>query len=775
MAPQLNELNLSRQVKVEMPHTVESRSRMSEKYVIDSAFLPDWMYFYPDVIHLERWNCTINGELKRFEKTDIIKFLEPAVEQLKGKSDFNDIAYKDLPLLPAVVDSGFKRSSNPQSSYTRRQGAVKQDLSPGSLWDHLTQPRLIQIAKKRLIEISSQDRISALICLLLSPQEERPHFSQFLCRHESSDDFFGECVDWKMNIWYTELHLAFYQLVNGESKDPTSMGSNFGGALRTRNIPSLLGTSHPRKITPVVLSFRFVGDLRDRIWTCTFISSATSSAGFKGFSHAGDWGETITAEEQAQRRLLELSYVERMLLEMSSGIGSILAAFQRELDVPESRDPQSESFEFIYSYSTLYLKSGEILRDVRRRVESLVQTVEQWERREETRGLRSRWSNKDEERYGKRVKDLTQKCKAKLQEIRTQHKRLDEQRTFAEQRHNNLVSYMQLREARTSTRSAEDVRLFTYVTIIFLPLTFSSSLFSMQAAPQASTVSVMVQTTTVALAVTILFLSNLRTLDRNWSFYLNKLNAKALTRMKASKHPWALDWHKKQRELEEVAQRRISKMDYAKPLQAESKWWYFLFWLTYALRVPRALVLDGIAAWNKRQKVSLLLIGQMLLAFCFGPVCVIIFVIQFSSVTTVDFVVVVWLLVRSMSRSLGLSQSEDKGDDAERSTGVHSTFVTISNWLRSPPRPLDTIIHGLKAGQSKAALPQSPAPTGQSPKPSSDTPSDIDKAWALAVKDDTNSEDESRFSTLEMPKPVGTGSDHPGVANRNSSQLKEMV
>ncbi|KAL9046892.1 MAG: hypothetical protein Q9214_000396 [Letrouitia sp. 1 TL-2023] len=721
------------------------------------------------------------------------KFLEPALEQLKGKTDLDDVSYRDLPFRPVVVDSGVKRSSEPHSSHTRRRGARKRHFSPKDLWTHLTQPRLIQVAKKRRIEISSQDRISALLCLLVSPQEERLDFSEFLGRHESSDSFFGECVDWKMNIWQTELHLAFYRLIDAEGKDRTTLiGSNFGGALRTRNIPSLLGALHARKIAPVVSSFRFVGDLRDRIWTCTFISSATSSDGFEGFSHAGEWRhdwETISAEEQAQwrqRRLLELSYVEKKLIDMSLSIGSILDVFQRELDVPESRNPQSESFEFIYNYSTLYLKSGEILRDVWQRVESSVQTVELWERREEIRGLRSRWSSKDEERYGKGVKDLTQKCKARLQEIRVQHKRLDEQRTFADQRHSNLVSYMQLREARSSTRSAEDVRLFTYVTIIFLPLSFSSSLFSMQAAPQASTISIMIQTTVVALTITILFLSNLRTLDRNWNFYLNKLNSKALTRMKASEHPWALDWHKKQIELEEVAQRRIYRMDYAKPLQAESKWWYFLFWLTYALRLPRVFVLDGIAAWNKRQKISLHLISQMLLALCFSPVCVVIFLIQFSSVTAVDSVVVVWLLACTISnRFLGLSQSEQdraglsdqdkRKDDEEKSPGARFTFETISKWLRSPPRPFHTMVHRLKAGQSRAALPQPTAPTDQSPEPSNNTQGDDDKAWALAINDESASDNEKEASAVEMSEPVATESNHSGVAIRNSSQLEEIV
>ncbi len=74
-----------------------------------------------------------------------------------------------------------------------------------------------------------------------------------------------------------------------------------------------------------------------------------------------------------------------------------------------------------------------------------------------------------------------------------------------------LSSDLSLREARVSTQSSEDVRLFTYVTIIFLPLSFSSSLFSMQGLPGSSLVSTFVILTICALFITFLVLVNLKT------------------------------------------------------------------------------------------------------------------------------------------------------------------------------------------------------------------------------------------------------------------------
>ena len=732
-----------------MPETVDASSKGKEKYVIDAAFLPDWMYFYPDFIHEKALDITAHVEVDTLNR---IKSLGVSTERLTGLKGNLSISGRFLPFRPAIVDSGVKRPPGSRQQYTH-EGFLGRFRLAEKFLSYLRKPRSARLAKKRLIEISSQDITSALICLLTSPENEKSRFQQSLRRHLSSENFFGECVDWKMNIWETELHLAFYRLMDNESEDRTSKSSNFHGGLPVRNMPSLLGTSHARKITPIVMSFRFVGDLRDRFWTCTFISSATPSAGSVGFVE-GDRTpdrEKLYAERLAQRRLLELSYVERFLVEMSTSTDSVFAAFQKELDVPESRDPPSESFEFIFSYSSLYMRSGEILRDIWRRLDSSIQTVEEWERREETRHLRSRWSAKDEDRYGKRLKDLTQKCKSKLQVLRTQHKRLEEQKTFAEQRHSNLVSYMQLREARTSTRSAEDVRLFTYVTIIFLPLSFSSSLFSMQGSPQANTVSIMVQTTAVALAITILFLSNLKTLDRNWSFYLNKANTVARSRMKASEHPWALDWHKKQMELEEVARRRISKMDYAKPLPAESKWWYFLWWLTYGLRIPRSYVIAGFVPWQNRQGWSLHLVGQMLLALLFAPACFLIFIIQLSLITITDFIDVLWVLVRSSCMSLWGSQQEEQGR-LKRKKGKENAD-TLFGWLRSPPRPIYAQTQKFTGKKSKAASAQTANDLNkESPELNNKTQSDSDKVWAHAINDNDTNENEIGTSEPKTSK-----------------------
>ena len=120
---------------------------------------------------------------------------------------------------------------------------------------------------------------------------------------------------------------------------------------------------------------------------------------------------------------MEPFYVERMLNEILTSTGNILIAFRTELAV----SPKSQGFEFIYHYSGLQvqLEASKILQDLLQKVNLPVKVIEDWEKREDTRGLPSRWSLKDEDRYGEMPKNLTTKCKIKLRKLRIQHKQFD--------------------------------------------------------------------------------------------------------------------------------------------------------------------------------------------------------------------------------------------------------------------------------------------------------------------------------------------------------------
>ncbi|KAL8697971.1 MAG: hypothetical protein Q9201_006827 [Fulgogasparrea decipioides] len=713
-----------RRVTIMVPDDVDTSSRKTPRNVIDKGFLPDWMYYYPEFIHTQSLDIKSHDELKPYHG---LKSLKPLLDTWKALGNFSEKPNWDMPFFPAVVDSG-KKSTRSDDSFAERQMDIDYYIHGSSFCDRLCQPRCPDKARKRLIEVSSREKESALICWLTASPKEKDPLLEFLRRHETLENFFGECAHWKGNIWETEFHLGFHQLIHSEDN---AHSTGWHGQLRVRDMPSLSATAHRRRVLPVVMSIRFIGDLRDRYWTCYFFSSLTRDDAFKGlvdgWYNSSDTREKFYKEKQGQRKILELVYVERMLNEVARSIYEISCEFQKEFDLFESQDQQSESLESNNNYIVLQRRATEILRDVSRQLDSSIYAIEEWEKREETRGLRSRWSAKDEQRYGERLRGLRRNCKFNIQRIRTEKSRLEEQKRFAEQRYSELVSYMQLREARISTQSAEDVRLFTYVTIVFLPLSFSSSLFSMQGPPGSHTIFIMSLTTTTALAVTVFFLSNLKLLERNWSFQLKKLYTNAREKTKRSQHSWAFQWNDIAIDLDEAARQRLRKLDDDKHLPKESQWYYIIFWLSSIFKMPRVYVINGLTELQRSHGLSLYLAMNLLRASLFAPVCVFIFLLQLLFTLVIDTLDLLWRLTRRHGKKI-LSppqtekrpevaadkkikrRSSEKADEkdtgsspdvgvARYDTGNVSRDPSpirpgiqvvkgMSEWLKSPPRPI---------------------------------------------------------------------------------------
>ena len=653
------------------------------------------MYHYPAFIHEQPLVIGPEQDLKQLSS---IEGLKSAVDRYKASQNFKGKDYPWSPHMPAMVDSGVRKRTNPEDAFPERQLNTRRYYDSASFWAQLLKPRTPDKAKKRLIEISSRDKDSALMCWLSSPQEEKPFFWLFLSRNDALENFFGERADKRANLWETEFHLGFYQLL--DSTDSSSRGNS-------RKMPSLSQNQGLRTIAPVALSFRFVGDLRDRFWTCLFLFSDTID--FKGLVeqyYNSSETEAQLYEKLGQRKTLELFYVERMLNEMVTSTDIILAAFRTELAV----SPKSQSFEFIYHYSGLqfHLEASEILQDVCQKVDLSIKVIEDWEKREDTRGFPSRWSLKDEDRYGEMLIHLTKKCKINLQRLCIQHNQLGEQLKYADQWYNNLVSYKQLQEAHTSTQSAEDVRLFTYVTIIFLPLSFSSSLFSMGGTPHATTLAVMGPTTVIALALTILLLANMNLLNRKLRFWFDKAKNDAREKMAASKNSSVPDWSRVAKELKEAAQLQATGVDTKKRLPAESKWWYFFFWLCYCFRLPRIHVRSGFRAWKNFNGLSLFLIVRTLWALLFSPLCILVFVVELLLLMMNDTLVLILATSHRKSvqpgdekatvrRDTGGSSVKDKDSISGKATvskpsSVQPAWVRLSKkiyrWLESPPRPV---------------------------------------------------------------------------------------
>lgn len=713
---------------ISMPPQVSSSPRFVRQNVVaDTLFQPNWMYF--PHIYLHRLPLEIDCDVL-FKQVESFQGLKKAIANWKELKEFNT-AYVQRVFPPHVADSGTKKGAVLHGRPSGRQMDIEWCESAAVFYSRLTASRTFDSAKKRLIELTSFHQDLPLICWLTSPPEQKVQFLEFFRRHGSSESSFGERVDWKANMWETELHLGFFQLLTKEdNKTYPPPLLDHQGQFHIRKMPSLSQTSSSVEITPVTTSFRFVGDLRDQVWTCHFLTSVARDDGFTGLvnEYTDGNGEPTAIdfhqEKMAQRKILEMAYVDRILIEIAQSCEEILIAFGKELDVLEARDPQNESFEFIHNYSRLHSKTGEILRDVLKLLDRSVRTVEEWEKREVSRDVRSRWSQKDETRYGSKLVHLARKCKIGMQQVRVQRELLEEQRKLAEQRHSNFVNYMSLQAARTSSQSAEDVRLFTYVTIIFLPLSFSSSLFSMGGAPAGSTVSIMVPTTAIALAVTILALANMKILDRNLSFWTYKMNASARRKMEASEYSWGFPWKKISKELEEAAELRLAKPENETHLPAQSRWWYILFWTSYALESPRLYTREGFRMWEDRSNSHVNRVVRFLLSLCLVPLCAFIFIVQLLTVSVGDLLGLLWQVMRWLKvKVLGESHikveekpKEDVPGDGEKPRDVsrrsaaiklpdnradpNSTYAIFSSWFKVPARPLQRLSSSLKPSPS---------------------------------------------------------------------------
>ncbi|KAL8765019.1 MAG: hypothetical protein Q9209_007769 [Squamulea sp. 1 TL-2023] len=752
-----------RKASVEIPQYLGTPAKAVRTNVVnDSKFMPEWMYHYPPYIHEQRLQIDIDQESKSIDGFNGFKTAFSRWSSSKGFSKSREVVI----FPPHVADSGTKGGAGGNSDPTQRPMDIKWFGTAEAFYDRLVQPRTFDHAKKRLVELTSHKQEAAFICWLGSPEQEKFPFLEFLGRHGSSESFFGERVDWRGNIWDTELHLGFYQLLSEEdNKRFRPPHLDYHSQLRIKKMPSLSQSPLISEITPCSISIRFVGDLRDRSWTCHFLSSVARRDGFTGlvdeFTDARI-GENSLEEfyivNIGQRKILEMAYVERILTEMVQSCEDILVGFQRELDVPETREPQSESYEFIDNYSRLHSKAAEILLDIFKQLDLSVKTIEDWEKREDIRDIQSRWSEKDENRHGKRLKDLGRKCKLGLSKLRRIKDRLDEQQKLAQQRHTNLINYMNLQTARTSSQSAEDVRLFTYVTIIFLPLSFSSSLFSMQDAPQSGVLHIMIPTTVIALAMTIFVLANMKSLDRNFNFLVYRINASARSKMRSSKHPWGFSWNRKWKELEESAKLQLKPKN-DKHLPAQSKWWYFLFWLSYALKLPRLYVMEGFQTWNNRKETAahnFVFLVRILLSAVLFPTCLFIFTAQLVIITVVDLFELLWKAMRLCKKTMFQVPASDKspkkrskkslkksGEDIDAPTidsndeddqdpdvsrrrfsessrdssytpgKFDSNLGAFSTWLQTPPRPikgyvvkkLDVPHHDLEVSEPPLAEP----------------------------------------------------------------------
>ncbi|KAK8188404.1 uncharacterized protein BKA78DRAFT_297938 [Phyllosticta capitalensis] len=350
----------------------------------------------------------------------------------------------------------------------------------------LSRKRTEQTAKKRLIWLLSPQKDIALLCMLGSPQNEE--ISEFFRRHFAYEKYFFDEVMTFRNNWETELHLSFYQFTGLTSADRSKSSEGPPGF-------QVMG----KGLIQGAIGFRFDGDFLDRFWTCHVIENIPKKRGSRDRvldpfpkKSQKDW-----TKAWPQRKVLELMILDKMLNEISTSTEEIVAEFEKLSGIRSSGQAfNRDYFSFADQWNAIVYGLTIVEEDLAKNLEILTG----WRSREADRGKsRPRWTKNDERKYRNAIDAMVRSNRQKFRRLNALHSRIK-----------NLITRIESSGDRyrddLSLRSAEDTRVFTNVTVVFLPLGFATGLFSMSGAPGHSLLLQTIQTAIVALILTVLAL-----------------------------------------------------------------------------------------------------------------------------------------------------------------------------------------------------------------------------------------------------------------------------
>lgn len=383
-------------------------------------------------------------------------------------------------------------------------------------------------AKKRFLYFRPLTLATALACYIASSEQEA--ISAYFDRHASYSRYFLGETTAALNKWVTELHLPFYRITKKNLSVP--MHANLPNVI---TLPGEGSEENLHWISRTTMSFRVDGDIFDRFWTCHFIeynqwkmnkeggiaSDIIKIANKKiGASQGGPW---------RQRKVLELVLLDMMLDEMLDAAKQILLDVQgrvekhlklatRQQDGDETAliSAISDRFNLIdkldnntfQHLSHLWNDLRRILQVIKDELYENLKTIQLWTDRGKEQGRdKPRWTANDERKYRRAIFKLQESNGQKIHELY----RFITTITYFD---TALTKKIENVRNERDYRGNNDIRLFTYVTVVFVPLSFGTSLYSMSGSPSPQTIVHMVITAAVALLVTTFALVNANLLDK---------------------------------------------------------------------------------------------------------------------------------------------------------------------------------------------------------------------------------------------------------------------
>ncbi|MCJ1469815.1 hypothetical protein MMC07_008457 [Pseudocyphellaria aurata] len=464
----------------------------------------EWLYEYPRFLDFDPPNNDDAASiLKQISKQSQGSFISRVVGELSSGDTpkfsmgdiFGDSLEVPMPLIMIDVPKGKKQR---KSAMGEPIPWSFQESSYGDFWSALQKRRTAKAAKKRMIYLGPGDCRVAALCYLASPEMDRDHVSQFFDRHATSRvSIVNDATIATSNVWETELHFSFYQLVDdGSTKRKFS-------PVRGEKFTKCFSLKTDSSISEAAMGFRFVGDFFDRYWTCHIIEN------FSGAEDAftDDLRDGKLPEHWQQRKVLELILFERILLKVHQSTDDIIDAIGNDPDKISTTKMTAAGENNIFGTPRFEGRSIKNLQEIhqilvalKNKFTSILEAIDLWKDRESTRGQeRPRWTRHDEQKYRGSINKHSARQEKHVRELRNQQASIEFLITL-------VISAQEANRSERSLQETQNVRLFTYLTAFFLPVGLSSSLFGMGQIPDRKVVITMVITAVIALAFTALVL-----------------------------------------------------------------------------------------------------------------------------------------------------------------------------------------------------------------------------------------------------------------------------
>lgn len=404
-------------------------------------------------------------------------------------------------------------------------GHVYRSSNNNTSWDRLQKLRDEQTAKKRLLWFQNAPTDLEAMCHHIASPTEKQSIRLFFERHTSSTVLVEDKTNRATNLWETEFHFSFPQIVS---------------RYEARRVPDLSGEGISSPESPdfpkfalrrAKLGFRIHGDFFDRFWTCHFVEEypgdppdqkvdtffSSKNLNLKDLFSGG------RKHVWQQRKVLEPILFYHIITQVNKSTRGIIQGVKERIQkhkgtqqtpnetIGKEQNPfahfdPSRYFkslkEWAYLHEVLEILSGELL--------ILSENVKNWETREENRGTEQpRWTNKDERKYRDAINKALQLSHAAGRELNSERtkvssllKELQYVREEAKNTYDNQI-------AERSFQQNNNVKFFTYATVIFQPLAFAASIYSMQSAPPNDVLQHMVILSVVGFAILLILVLSL--------------------------------------------------------------------------------------------------------------------------------------------------------------------------------------------------------------------------------------------------------------------------